>query len=150
MIVNKEPYLIEYNVRMGDPECQTILPLLKTDLLKIIDNTCNQNLKKTKIEWYKKKSICIVLSSKGYPKNYKKNVIIKNLNNLKIKNNSYVFHAGTKLINKEFYSIGGRVLNFVSISSNLKKAREISIDLIKRLNWKNGFFRKDIGHKIIN
>ncbi len=150
MIVNKEPYLIEYNVRMGDPECQTILPLLKTDLLKIIDNTCNQNLKKTKIEWYKKKSICIVLSSKGYPKNYKKNVIIKNLNNLKIKNNSYVFHAGTKLINKEFYSIGGRVLNFVSISSNLKKARKISIDLIERLNWKNGFFRKDIGHKIIN
>ncbi len=150
MIVNKEPYLIEYNVRMGDPECQTILPLLKTDLLRIINNTCNQNLKKTKIEWFKKKSICIVLSSKGYPKNFKKNILIKNLGNLKIKKNSYVFHAGTKMINNKFYSVGGRVLNFVSISSNLKKARKISIDLIKKLNWKNGFFRKDIGHKIIN
>ena len=150
MIVNKEPYLIEYNVRMGDPECQTILPLLKTDLLRIINNTCNQNLKKTKIEWFKKKSICIVLSSKGYPKNFKKNILIKNLGNLKIRKNSYVFHAGTKMINNKFYSVGGRVLNFVSISSNLKKARKISIDLIKKLNWKNGFFRKDIGHKIIN
>ena len=97
-----------------------------------------------------KKSICIFLSSKGYPKNFKKNILIKNLGNLKIKKNSYVFHAGTKMINNKFYSVGGRVLNFVSISSNLKKARKISIDLIKKLNWKNGFFRKDIGHKIIN
>tara|TARA_B100000029_G_C17598418_1_gene964968 strand:- start:3321 stop:4586 length:1266 start_codon:yes stop_codon:yes gene_type:complete len=150
MIVNEEPYLIEYNVRMGDPECQTILPLLKTDLLKIINETCNQNLKKIKIEWFKKKSICIVLSSRGYPGAYKKNILIKNLDNLKINKNTHIFHAGTKLVKNKFYSTGGRVLNFVSTSSSLKIARSFSIQLINKLKWNNGFFRKDIGHKIIN
>ena len=70
MIVKDEPYLIEYNVRMGDPECQTILPKLKTDLLDIIESCCNEKLKETKIEWHDKKSLCIVLCSKGYIEKY--------------------------------------------------------------------------------
>ena len=74
MIVKNEPYLIEYNVRMGDPECQTILPRLKSDLFEIIISCCNQNLSNTNIEWYNKKSLCIVLCSKGYPDAFKKNI----------------------------------------------------------------------------
>ena len=72
MIHREEPYLIEYNVRMGDPECQTILPLLKTDLLDLILACCNSNLKERNIDWFEKKSLCIVLCSRGYPENYKK------------------------------------------------------------------------------
>ena len=72
MIKNNEPYLIEYNVRMGDPECQVILPRLKTDLVKIIKNTVKNKLKKLKLKWKKKKCMTIVLCSKGYPGNYKK------------------------------------------------------------------------------
>ena len=72
MIVNSEPYLIEYNVRMGDPECQTILPKLKTDLFDIFNACCDQNLNQVNIEWLNKKSICIVVCSKGYPENFKK------------------------------------------------------------------------------
>ena len=85
MIKNNEPYLIEYNVRMGDPECQVILPRLKTDIVKIFNHAIKNQLNKIKIEWKKKKSMTIVLCSKGYPGSYKKNKHIKNLGNLKLK-----------------------------------------------------------------
>ncbi len=96
MIVKNEPYLIEYNVRMGDPECQTILPRLKTNLIDIFLACCEKKLKKVNIEWKNKKSLCVVLCSKGYPDNFKKNVIINNLDNVKLSSNDYIFHAGTK------------------------------------------------------
>ena len=150
MIINNEPFLIEYNVRMGDPECQTILPLLKTDLVDICEACCSENLKDLKIEWSKEKSLCIVLCSKGYPDKFENNIKIKNLNNLNLNKNDYIFHAGTKSKNNEIFSNGGRVLNFVSLSSSYINSRDRVIKLINLLNWKNGFFRKDIGFKIIN
>ena len=150
MIKNNEPYLIEYNVRMGDPECQVILPRLKTDLVSIIKNTINDNLKNIKIKWRKEKSMTIVLCSKGYPGKYKKNIRINNLNDLKLRKNSFIFHAGTKFFQNKIYSVGGRVLNITSIGNNLAKVRNEIIKIIKKINWKSGFFRKDIGWKIIN
>ena len=150
MIKNNEPYLIEYNVRMGDPECQVILPRLKTDLVSIIKNTINDNLKNIKIKWRKEKSMTIVLCSKGYPGKYKKNIKINNLNNLKLRKNIFIFHAGTKFFQNKIYSVGGRVLNITSIGNNLAKVRNDIIKIIKKINWKSGFFRKDIGWKIIN
>ena len=150
MIVENQPYLIEYNVRMGDPECQTILPRLKTDFLKIIDACVNENLNLINLEWHDAKSLCVVLCSKGYPENYKKNIIIKNLNQIKLNKNEFVFHAGTKMDNLDIISNGGRVLNFVVKSKNLKDCREKALDLINQVNWENGFFRKDIGFKVID
>ena len=150
MIKNNNPYLIEYNVRMGDPECQTILPLLKTDLLDLINACCNQKLENKKIEWYEKKSLCIVLCSMGYPKKFKKNVEIFNINNLDEDENDIIFHAGTISKNGKVYSNGGRVLNFVSISEDFIKSRKQTIQKIKKLNWENGFYRSDIGYKIID
>ena len=79
MIVNNEPYLIEYNVRMGDPECQTILPKLKTDIIDIFTACCENNLSSVNIEWHEEKSLCIVVCSKGYPDKYKNNILIKNI-----------------------------------------------------------------------
>ena len=150
MIVRDEPYLIEYNVRMGDPECQTILPKLKTDLFEIINACCNEDLKNINIEWHDKKSLCIVLCSKGYPDKYNNEILIENIENLKLDDDDYFFHAGTKKINDKVYSNGGRVINFVSLSSNFKNSRDKAINLIKNLNWKDGFYRKDIGHKVID
>ena len=150
MIKNNEPYLIEYNIRMGDPECQVILPRLKTDLLKIIVNTVNNQLKKTKIEWKKDKSMTIVLCSKGYPGNYKKNKIINNYNKVKLTKNDFIYHAGTKYKNGALLSNGGRVLNISSTGNNFLKIRKKIIKIIKKLNWKAGFYRKDIGWKVIN
>ena len=148
MIVKGEPFLIEYNVRMGDPECQTILPRLKTDFFDIIDATINKKLGSINLEWFEEKSICIVLCSKGYPDKFQNNVEIKKLEKIEPKNNNYIFHAGTKLKNSKIYSNGGRVLNFVIKSKNLKQSRDELINSINDLNWENGYFRKDIGFKI--
>ena len=150
MISDNEPYLIEYNVRMGDPECQTILPLLKTDLIDVFNACCDESLKNLNVEWREEKSLCIVLCSRGYPDKFTNNVKIDNLKNLKLNNNDFIFHAGTKEEENEIFSNGGRVLNFVSLSNSFKNSRERAIKLINQLNWKNGFFRKDIGFKIID
>ena len=150
MIQDNEPYLIEFNVRMGDPECQVILPRLKTDLLKIINNVVNNKLKQTSINWHKKKSMTVVLCSKGYPGKYKKNKTIKNLDRIKLNKNDFIYHAGTKLENDQLKSNGGRVLNITSVGTDFLNIRKKIIKIIKNINWKGGFFRRDIGWKIIN
>ena len=150
MIVDNEPYLIEYNVRMGDPECQTILPKLKSDLLEIILSCCNEKLSETEIKWHDKKSLCIVLCSKGYPDEFKKNVLIKDLNKIIIDKYEYCYHAGTAIIEQKIYATGGRVLNFVCLSQNFLEARTKVINSINSLNWNGGFYRKDIGYKVIS
>ena len=148
MIVKGEPFLIEYNVRMGDPECQTLLPKLKTDFSIIIKKCIEQKLKDLNIEWYDDKSICVVLCSKGYPDTYKNNVPI-NLKKLDLKKNQFIFHAGTKISNNIIVSNGGRVLNAVTRSNDFKSAREASLKLLNKINWDNGFYRRDIGYKVI-
>ena len=150
MIQDNEPYLIEFNVRMGDPECQVILPRLKTDLIKIINNVVNNKLDRTIINWHKKKSMTVVLCSKGYPGKYKKNKTIKNLDRIKLSKNDFIYHAGTKLENDQLKSNGGRVLNITSVGTDFLNIRKKIIKIIKNINWKGGFFRRDIGWKIIN
>ena len=150
MIVENEPYLIEYNVRMGDPECQTILPKLKTDLVEILEACCNNKLADINIEWTKKKSLCVVLCSKGYPDTYQKNVLINNLENFILDEDNFIFHAGTKKENDKIYATGGRVLNFISLSDDFLEAREEVHQCIKKLNWNGGFYRRDIGFKVID
>ena len=150
MIIDNEPYLIEYNVRMGDPECQTILPKLKTDFAEIVLACVNKDLNSISLEWHDDKSLCIVLCSKGYPEEFKKNIEIKNLEKIKLKNNEFIFHAGTIKKNNKIFSNGGRVLNFVVRSEDFKFSRNNVIQLIDEINWDNGFYRKDIGFKVIN
>jgi len=150
MIKNNEPFLIEYNVRMGDPECQVILPRLKTDLLKIIIKSVSNKLKSVKIKWKESKSMTIVLCSKGYPGSFKKNQKIMNINKLKLSKNDYIYHASTKFKNKQLLSNGGRVLNITSAGKKFIDIRIKIIKLIKKLNWSAGFYRKDIGWKVID
>ena len=150
MIYENEPYLIEYNVRMGDPECQTILPRLNTDFFDIIKATIDKKLNTINIKWKKQSCLSIVLCSKGYPNKFINEVEIHKLKNIRLKKNQFIFHAGTKLQKSKIISNGGRVLNFVVNSLNLKESRDQALKLIKKLNWKNGFFRKDIGYKIID
>ena len=148
MIKDNNPYLVEYNVRMGDPECQTILPNLKSDLAEIFFANVNKKLKEIKIEWKDKKSLCVVLCSNGYPDEYKKNIEIKNLEELKLDDNNIIFHAGTKIENFKTYATGGRVLNFVSLGDNFNMTKKEIYSRLENLNWEHGFYRKDIGHKI--
>jgi len=149
MIKKGEPYLIEYNIRMGDPECQVLMMRLKTDLLKIIDCATKNEINNLKIEWSKKNSIAIVLCAKGYPSNYIQDSEIKNLTNILSDKNNQIFHAGTYEKDNKIYSNGGRVLNITSLSENLVEARSKSLANISKINWKDGFFRKDIGWRAI-
>jgi len=150
MIVKNEPYLIEYNVRMGDPECQTILPKLKSNLLEIFLACCNEKLNEVSIKWKNKKSLCIVLCSKGYPDEFKTNVLINNINQIKLNKDEYCYHAGTTKNKGQVYSNGGRVLSFAFLSESFSDARIRIINSINTLNWENGFYRKDIGFKVID
>ena len=149
MIVKNEPYLIEYNVRMGDPECQTILPKLKNDVVDVFLACCEKKLDRIELEWSDKKSLCIVICSKGYPETFSKNVLIENLDKINLNKDEFLFHAGTSSNNKKIYATGGRVLNFVTISEEFEEARKKIFSNIKKLDWPGGFYRKDIGHKVI-
>ena len=150
MIKKNEPYLIEYNIRMGDPECQVILPRLKTNIVKIFKYATSNNLKKIKINWKKEKCMTIVLCSKGYPGKYKKNLRLNNINKIKLLKKDFIYHAGTKILDNVISSNGGRILNISSIGNNFLKIRKRIILIIKKLNFKGTFFRKDIGLKVIN
>ena len=143
------PYLIEFNVRMGDPECQVILPRLKTDIVKLILKSVNNKLKNIKIDWKQEKSMTIVLCSKGYPGRYKKNIEIKNINKVEINKKSFLFHAGTKFEHGRLLSNGGRVLNITSMGKKFKIVRRNIIKILKSLDWKSGFFRRDIGKRVM-
>ena len=149
MIVKNEPYLIEYNVRMGDPECQTILPKLKTDLFDVIIAATDGKLDNLKIEWEDLNSLCVVVCSKGYPDEFKKNIELENIKNVYENKHNYLFHAGTKKENNSVYATGGRVLNFVSTSNDFSEARKNIFENINKLNWSNGYYRRDIGYKVI-
>ena len=150
MIVKNEPFLIEYNVRMGDPECQTILPKLKTNLSEILLACCEGRLVKLEINWLNKKSLCVVVCSKGYPEDFDKNIEIENINKIILKEDDFLFHAGTINKNDKIYAVGGRVLNFVTLSENLRSARDNIMQNLEKLNWSGGFYRKDIGYKVID
>ena len=150
LMINKgEPYLIEYNIRMGDPECQVLMMRLETDLLEVIDYLTQDKLNNLKIKWNKNSCITIVLCAKGYPNNYIKNSEIKNLSSIISDKNNQIFHAGTYKKNNKIFSNGGRVLNITSIAESLSKARDQSLMNLKKINWTDGFFRKDIGWKAI-
>ncbi len=162
MIVNNEPKLLEFNIRFGDPETQVILPRIKTDFVEIIENAIDKKLHNFKIEFDEnKKTICVVMSSKGYPENYEKNTQIKNLKNVEdsLKDKSFlenhnldevqIFHAGTSLLNNEYIAIGGRVLNIVASANNFEKARNDAYKIVKKIDWNEGYYRTDIGIKAL-
>ena len=148
MIKNNEPYLIEYNIRMGDPECQVIMPRLKTDLVQLFKASIENKLDKIKIKWSNKKCMTVVLYPKGYPN---KQIIKKkiNLKHVSLIKQSFIFHAGTKIIDGFLFSNGGRVLNIVVLGNTFLKIRNQILKIIKMINWKFGFFRKDIGWRVI-
>ena len=149
MQTNNGPKVVEYNSRFGDPECQTILRRFDGDLLKILYATAKDNLSSCKVKLSSDYSVCIVLASKGYPKKFKKKMIIKNLEKITNTKGIHVFHSATTKIKDNYYSNGGRVLSITSRHSSIQNARKNAYNLIKKINWQNGFYRKDIGLKNI-
>ena len=147
MITKDGPYVIEYNVRFGDPECQVILRSLNTPLNEILLAVTGDKLKNIRIALNNKTNICVIISSKGYPEEFKTGKEIKNLDKIANYNGIEIFHSGTELLDGKVYSSGGRVLSITSQENDIDSARKKAYKIIKKLNWKYGFYRKDIGLK---
>ena len=147
MISNNIPYLIEFNVRFGDPETQAILPRMESDLLPLLVASAQGNLAGKTISWSNKKSCSVVLASKGYPNAYEKGFPITGLENFKNSKKTIIFHAGTKIAGGRIVTDGGRVLNVTSLGNSLKDAREKAYSAIEKISFKNESFRKDIALK---
>ena len=145
MITEKGVYLLEYNMRLGDPETQAVLPLLENDLLELIESSFDKKLSEVNVRWKELHSCCVVGVAEGYPENYKKGDIITGLDNFDENNNELLFIAGAKYENNQFLTNGGRVLNTVGIGTTPNEAREKAYNLLNKINFNGKYFRKDIG-----
>ena len=143
IMVDNEPYVIEYNVRMGDPETQVVLPRIKTDFLDLMISTAQGSLAEREIEIIDETYSNIVMVAGGYPENYEKGNIITGIP--EDTNSTIIFHAGTKHVNNDILTNGGRVLSVVSKGQGHKEAVSKSYKVIEKINYKNKNYRKDIG-----
>ena len=146
MLKDSEPYVLEYNVRMGDPECQPILMRMDSDLFQYLNSSVDGTLEKlSPITWKNKSAVCVVLASKGYPNSYPKDDVIFGLE--EAIDNAYVFHAGTKAENEKILTNGGRVLGVTALGDTLDSAIKNTYNATEKISWKNKYHRMDIGKK---
>ena len=146
MLKDNEPYVLEYNVRMGDPECQPILMRMNSDLFQYLNACVNDTLEKMPpISWKNKSAVCVVLASKGYPESYPKGDEISGLDLMY--DDAYVFHAGTKKQNKKIIANGGRVLGVTALGDTLESAIKSAYSVAEKIFWENKYSRTDIGKK---
>ena len=146
MLKDGEPYVLEYNVRMGDPECQPILMRMDSDLFEYLVGSVEGTLEnKPLISWKNKSAVCIVLASKGYPESYPKGEEIFGLGNTF--DDAYIFHAGTKELDKKIITNGGRVLGVTALGDTLEAAIKRAYDVTEKISWENKYSRTDIGKK---
>ena len=146
MLKDGEPYVLEYNVRMGDPECQPILMRMDSDLFEYLVGSVEGTLENMPlISWEKKSAVCIVLASKGYPESYPKGEEIFGLGNAF--DDAYIFHAGTKELDKKIITNGGRVLGVTALGDTLEAAIKHAYDVTEKISWENKYLRTDIGKK---
>jgi len=146
MLTADGPYVLEYNARFGDPETQAVLPLLKSDLLEIFDAIIAQKLGEINIEWDNRSSVCVVLSSEGYPGQYTKGYEIFGIQDCVAEDGVNIFHSGTKKVDNKYYTNGGRVLGITAVDTCITKASAKAYRCIENINFEGMHFRKDIGN----
>ena len=150
MLTKDGAKLIEYNARFGDPECQVLLPRLKSDLLPALMAARDGVLKDFDLRWRDDAALCVVLAAKGYPDNPEKGSVIKGLDAAAASDPSVkIFHAGTKRVGGELIADGGRVLNVVGTGATLKEAHDRAYAVIDHIDWPEGFCRRDIGWRAL-
>jgi phosphoribosylamine--glycine ligase len=153
MLVNGEPILLEFNVRFGDPECQVLMMRLYCDLLNLLYSCTEEKLSEfaDDIYWRSETALCVVMAANGYPGEYKKGTVIKSLGDADIMPYTKIFHAGTdKNELGEFINTGGRVLSITSLGATIEEANANAYRSVEKLDWSEGFCRKDIGFKAMS
>jgi phosphoribosylamine--glycine ligase len=149
MKVGSDPYVIEYNCRMGDPETEVVLPRIKSDLLHLFENLCSGLLSEYDLEIDERAAATVVMASKGYPGDYETNVEIKGTEP-DAKWDGLVFHAGTKLSRRKLYTTGGRVLAVTGRGGTVEDALKRSYEMAEKINFEGAYFRKDIGADVLD
>ncbi|RME18965.1 MAG: phosphoribosylamine--glycine ligase [Bacteroidetes bacterium] len=147
MNVNGNPYVIEYNCRLGDPETESILTRIENDLIDLFEKTWHKQLTPDTIQISTKKAATVILASKGYPEHFEKGFEIKIEPN--IPSHTHIFHAGTKIENNQLLTNGGRVMAITSLGSTLQEALQYSYNAIEKIYFENKYYRKDIGQDIL-
>ncbi len=149
MLTDDGPKLIEYNVRFGDPECQVLMMRLMSDLLPALVATCDGVLDHVDLRWFDKTAMTVVMATEGYPGSYPKGTEIKGLDAAMALDDVEVFHAGTIQRDGKILSNGGRVLNITALGGNVADARDRAYAAIERIEWPEGFYRRDIGWRAL-
>ena len=144
MIVDGNPFVIEFNVRMGDPETQVVIPLLDSSLYDLLNSCLDEKLLEVDLRVSDKTAVTVVLAAKGYPEDYKKGMLVSGLDQI---DGGLVFHAGTKLISNEVFTSGGRVLNVIGFGDDLSSAIQNAYSLSEKITFEDKFLRRDIGQK---
>jgi len=140
--VNNEPYVIEYNVRMGDPETQVVLPLIESDFAEMMIAVADEKVNEYEIKISDKTALTVVLASGGYPENYEKN---KEISIGTLEKSTFVVHAGTKIEDEKLYTSGGRVITVTATANNILSAKKLAYDAINKIEFDKKYYRNDIG-----
>jgi phosphoribosylamine---glycine ligase len=149
MIVDGSPYVLEFNVRFGDPETQAVLPRLKNDLMDLIRASCDGGINRVNLKWDRRNCVCVVLSSGGYPGNYEKGKELHGLESAAADPDIMIFHAGTKRVGDKIVTSGGRVLGVTGLGLGIEAAIAKTYEAVEKINFDRCFFRRDIGAKAI-
>ena len=147
MNVNDDPYVIEYNVRMGDPETESVFPRIQSDVVELFSHTFNGTLDRVTLEINPQVAVCVMMVAKGYPESYPKGDVIKGIDSVC---DSLVFHAGTKMnAENQVVANGGRVICVTSFADNLQDALAKSYSSVEKIEWENKYYRRDIGKDLL-
>ena len=144
------PYVLEFNARFGDPETQVVLPLLKTDLVDVLEAVAEHRLDQVHVEWHQHAAVCVVMTSKGYPESYKKGLPIRGLSQPGGEQDVVVFHAGTGKADEKFVTNGGRVLGVTGLGADLRTAQRRAYETVNTIHFDGCYFRRDIGQRAIS
>jgi phosphoribosylamine--glycine ligase len=151
MITDDGPKVIEFNVRFGDPECQPIMSLLKSDALEMLHAAATGNLDKIKLKWDKRAALTVVMAAEGYPGRYQKGTAINGVDDANAMDDVTVFHAGTALGDDgQLVANGGRVLGVTALGDTVADAQKRAYEAVDAIDWPEGFCRRDIGWRAID
>lgn len=149
MISDGKPYVLEYNVRCGDPETQPLMARLDSDIVSLFEASLEGTLDQASVKWDDCASVCVVMASRGYPGNYEKGLVISGIEDAQAMQGVVVFHAGTKKDDGRWLTTGGRVLGVTAKGENIKEAINRTYQAVEKISWEGAHYRKDIGSKAL-
>jgi phosphoribosylamine--glycine ligase len=149
MIKDGQPRLVEYNVRFGDPECQVLMMRLGAQAMDLMHATAEGRLEGMRVNWAEDHAMTVVMAADGYPGSYEKGSVIKGLDTLPETSSQMVFHAGTTETDGQITASGGRVLNVTARGASLREAADLAYDMVGRIDWPEGVYRRDIGWRAL-